>query len=223
MVSVVMIGATGAVGGAALAELMAAPEVSRITVLGRRAVAVTHPKLRQAVVDLAVPDSYAAHLAGHDVAICTLGVGQPTKTDRTTFLAVDQAMPRAFATACRAAGVARFVLLGSVGANARSPSFYLRSKGELEEALAAMGFAGLSLFQPSMILTPENRYGLSQAITLAVWPRLTPLLAGPLRKYRGIAVADLGRAIARTAMQPVAGVERLTWEAICARAKGQAG
>ena len=106
MVSVVMIGATGAVGGAALAELMAAPEVSRITVLGRRAVAVTHPKLRQAVVDLAVPDSYAAHLAGHDVAICTLGVGQPTKTDRTTFLAVDQAMPRAFATACRAGGLA---------------------------------------------------------------------------------------------------------------------
>lgn len=218
MVSVVMIGATGAVGGVVLSHLLASDQVGRVTVLGRRAVDAGHEKLVQHIVDLADVRSYAALVGGHDVAICTLGVGQPTRVARADFLAVDQAMPLAFATACRMAGVGRFVSLGSIGASARSPSFFLRAKGELEDRLIGLGFTGLSLFRPSMILTPENRYGVSQAVTLAVWPRLAPVLIGPLRKYRGIALADLGAAIAATALMPVRGVERLTWEKIRARA-----
>ncbi len=218
MASVVMIGASGAVGGVVLSHLLASEKVQQVTVLGRRAVGLAHEKLVQSVVDLANPGSYADQGAGHDVAICTLGVGQPTKASRAVFLAVDQAMPLAFATACQTRGVGRFVLLGSVGANARSPSFFLRSKGELEDKLTCLGFSGLSFFRPSMILTPENRYGFSQAVTLAVWPRLAPMLVGPLRKYRGIALADLGAAIAATALISVQGVERLTWDQINARA-----
>jgi uncharacterized protein YbjT (DUF2867 family) len=215
MVSVVMIGATGAVGAEALRHLLTQADVSRITVLGRRAVQADSPKLVQHVIDLEDPAAFAPFVAGHDVAICTLGVGQPTKAARDEFLRVDQAIPLAFGRACRAAGVGRFVLLSSVGAKAGSPSFYLRAKGELEAGLEAMGFDGLSLCQPSMILTPTNRYGLSQAITLAVWPWLGAVLPKALR---GIKVADLGRAIANTARMPVTGVERLTWAALQVRA-----
>lgn len=60
----------------------------------------------------------------------------------------------AFLQACKQAGVEHFELLGSVGANAKPSNFYLRTKGELEEGLKALGFARLSLFRPSMILTP---------------------------------------------------------------------
>lgn len=215
MVSVVMIGATGAVGGEALRHLLAQADVSRITVLGRRIVRADSPKLVQHMIDLEDPAAFAPFVAGHDVAICTLGVGQPTKAARDEFLRVDQAIPLAFGRACRVADVGRFVLLSSVGAKAGSPSFYLRAKGDLEAGLEAMGFGGLSLCQPSMILTPTNRYGLSQAITLAVWPWLGPILPKALR---GIKVADLGRAIANTARMPVTGVERLTWAALQARA-----
>jgi len=78
----------------------------------------------------------------------------------------------------------------------KSNSFYLRTKGELVEALKALNFDRLSIFQPSMILTPTNRYGIAQAITLKVWPFLKPLLMGSLRKYRGIPVNVLGQAMA---------------------------
>lgn len=80
------------------------------------------------------------------------------------------------------------------------------------EELKELGFKRLSVFQPSMILTPTNRYGLSQAITLKVWPLLTPLLFGGLRKYRGIAVEKLGRAIAQNITTKETGVESLQWD-----------
>jgi hypothetical protein len=57
-----------------------------------------------------------------------------------------------------------------------------------------------------------------QGLTLAVWPKLQPALAGPLRKYRGIAVEKLGAAMANNLFTPGRGVEVLEWDAFVALA-----
>jgi uncharacterized protein YbjT (DUF2867 family) len=216
--SVVVLGATGAVGGEALKALLQDPAVARVTTLGRRpALPGGHPKLVEHVVDVALPASYEPLLAGHDAAICTLGVGQPSGMSDAEFRRIDFQYVLDFAGACRRQGVKHFSLLGAVGANARSRYFYLRLKGELEAAVAKLGFERASFFRPSNILTPTNRYGLAQALVLAVWPRLDFLLQGPLRKFRGIRVGELGRAIARNATRPSGkaegAVEILYWDA----------
>lgn len=213
-ISVVMLGASGAVGGHALAQALALPEVTQVTSLGRRVLPHTNPKLRQEVVDVFDPETYAPHLAGHRAAICTFGVGEPSKVSREEFLRVDKTAVLAFATACKAAGVRHFSLLSSVGVSARSRSYFLRSKGELEDGLRWLEFDRLSLFHPSMILTPTNRYGLSQAIILKIWPLLTPVLRGGLRKYRGVEVAKLGAAMARNVVRDGHGEEVLEWDGI---------
>jgi uncharacterized protein YbjT (DUF2867 family) len=119
-----------------------------------------------------------------------------------------------FAKACRAADVKHFELLGSVAADATSRSFYLKTKGELRDAIAALNFERFSTFQPSVILTPTNRYGLNQAITLAVWPVVSHILLGPLKKYRGIRVEVLGAAIARNILTSGQGDEILHYQQI---------
>ena len=63
-----------------------------------------------------------------------------------------------------------------------------------------------------MILTPTNRYGFSQAVTLKVWPILKPLLISGLRKYRGIPVEILGKSIARNVLENKSGYEVLQWD-----------
>ena len=63
-----------------------------------------------------------------------------------------------------------------------------------------------------MILTPANRYGIQQALTLALWPMLSPVLAGPLHKYRGVPVETLGAAIAKQLTTHGTGVQRLRWD-----------
>ena len=62
-----------------------------------------------------------------------------------------------------------------------------------------------------MILTPTNRYGISQAITLKVWPYLNPILIGGLKKYRGIPVNILGQAMAKNIFNKGEAYEILQW------------
>jgi uncharacterized protein YbjT (DUF2867 family) len=218
--SVVMLGATGAVGNHTALTLAALPSLQRLTLLGRRAATnVTGSAVVQHTIDVLDPASYRTHLAGHRCAVCTLGVGEPSKVDRAQFVRIDRDAVLDFARECKGAGVRHFELLGSIGSSASSGSFYLRTKGELEEGLKALGFERLSLFRPSMILTPTNRYGVTQAVALRVMPLLEPLLAGPLRPYRGIRVEQLGRAIALNLTTTGDGVETLTWDAIVALAE----
>ena len=169
---VLLLGATGAVGSAALRALLQQSEPVQVTTLARRPLTGPLPSnVVQHTLDVMDPTAYAHLLPGHDAAICTLGVGEPSKVSRDSFVRVDQEAVLAFATACHSAGVRHFELLSYIGADASSRSFYLRTKGELNAALEALGFERLSLFKPSMILTPTNRYGFA---------RPSRLLRGPI-------------------------------------------
>lgn len=210
---IVMMGATGAVGGQAVEQLRKMTEISSLTLLGRRKVeAWEGGKIDQHSIDIHEPDSYSNLLPGHQIAICTLGVGEPSKISKEDFLKIDKEAVYKFAEACKNAGIKHFELLASVGISENSSSFYLRSKGELVAAIDALKFERFSVFQPSMILTPTNRYGLLQGITLKVWPMLTPLLFGKGRKYRGIPVDVLGKSMAMNVLRPHSGTEYLEWD-----------
>lgn len=211
--SVVMIGATGAVGTETVKKLLTMKEMNRLTLLGRQPLANCESSfVKQETIDIFDPPSYQSYLVGHDTAICTLGVGEPSAISRDEFLRIDKDAVLDFARGAKGAGVKHFQLLGSVATHPKSKSFYLRTKGELVEAIQRLDFERFSVFQPSMIITPTNRYGISQAITLKVWPLLTPLLCSGLRKYRGIAVERLGRAIAINVATTGTGYKSLTWD-----------
>lgn len=209
---VVTFGSSGAVGGNVLATLQSMPEILAVTALVRKPLqGVASDKLNERIVDVLSPSSYAQHLKNHDAAICTLGVGQPTKTPRDEFKKIDYDTVLTFATACKLAGIQHFELLGSVAANPKSSNFYLKSKGELREAIAALGFPRFSIFQPSMLLTKSNRYDAMQGVMLATWPAISKLLVGGLDKYRGITVENLGRAMAHNLTRKSQGTEILHW------------
>jgi uncharacterized protein YbjT (DUF2867 family) len=213
---IIMVGASGAVGGFAAHALCGSPDIKQLTLLNRRVLATfaNNPKVVQPTVDVLNPLSYAHFLSGHDTAVCCLGVGEPSKASKEEFIKIDKTAVLDFATACKLAGVRHFQLLSSVGANATSRSFYLRTKGELQNAIIALGFERTSFFQPSMILTPTNRYGPLQGIVLALWPALSTVMVGGLRKFRGINVETLGRAIAKNTLTTGQGVEILQWDGI---------
>lgn len=199
-----MLGATGAVGNHVALTLSELSSMNQLTLLGRRpAENIVGQSILQHEIDIFSPKSYEPFLKGHNIAICTLGVGQPSKMSKEEFVKIDKDAVLDFASACKKAGVSHFELLSSVSANSSSVSFYLRTKGQLEDGLIELGFERLSLFHPSMIITPKNRFGLSQALTLAIMPLLDPLLIGFLKKYRSILVEKLGRAIAMNVFESI--------------------
>ncbi len=217
--TIVMLGATGAVGGHVVKTLLASGAIQRLSLLGRRRVeGINASFVEQHTVDVFAPASYAARLPGHRAAICTLGVGEPSKISKEEFVRTDRDAVLAFASASKTAGVEHFQLLSSVGADSRSRSFYLQTKGELEDGIRALAFKRLSLFQPSMIMTPTNRYGLSQAFFLRAMPLIDPLLIGSTRKFRSVQVETLGRVMAVNALRSSTfiGVETLRFDEIVA-------
>lgn len=208
-----MLGASGAVGLETLKTLLQLKNIEQLTLLGRKTIPnINVDFVQQHTININDSNSYQDYLAGHTKAICTLGVGEPSKISKEEFIKIDKTAVLDFATACKKAGVSHFELLASVGINPKSSTFYLRIKGELVEELKALHFERLSIFQPSMILTPTNRYGIAQAITLKVWPVLKPLLIGSLRKYRGIPVSVLGQAMAKHIFKQTKGYEILQWD-----------
>ena len=211
--SVVMLGATGAVGGHVLHNLMKYPEVNRLTLLGRRSIPdISSSKVHPKVINIFDSNSYLKELPGHQTAICTLGVGQPSIMSKDDFVKIDKLAVVDFASECKKVGVRHFELLGSIGANSHSSSFYLRNKGQLVNELKALDFERLSIFQPSLIQTPTNRYGFAQGVALSVFPILKPILLGGLRKYRGVPVELLGKAIAINILNNKKGLETLFWD-----------
>lgn len=210
--SIIMIGASGAVGSHVLSRLIAMEDVLKITLLVRRKIDIQSDKVVQHIVDVLDASSYDNLLSGHTIAISTFGVGEPSKMAKDEFVKIDKDAVLEFATRCKAEGVLHFQSLGSVGIDANSSQYYLKTKGELENGFRDLGFDRLSLFHPSMILTPTNRYGFSQGLTLAVWPYLKSVLVGPLRKLRGIKVDRLGTAIANNVSVDKTGEEILEWD-----------
>ncbi|MEH6519386.1 MAG: NAD(P)H-binding protein [Halioglobus sp.] len=212
-ISVVMIGATGAVGTQAAHYLMESPSVSKLALLGRNPLESAHgEKVVQHTIDIFDSASYENLLSNFDAAICTLGVGEPSSVSKEDFVKIDKLAVLDFARACRHSGVRHFQLLSSIAVSPSSKSFFLRTKGELEGELRVLEFDRLSLFHPSMIITPGNRYGLAQAISLKVWPALHPLFVGKAKKLRGITSGELGRAMACNSLTAGSGEEVIEWD-----------
>ncbi|HSG75766.1 MAG TPA: nucleoside-diphosphate sugar epimerase [Burkholderiales bacterium] len=156
--TVVIAGATGLVGREILAGLLADPSVSAVHSLGRRKLGVEHPKLTSHVVDFgALPALPAA-----DEVYLALGTTIKVAGSQAAFRAVDYDANLAVAKAALAAGVTKVGLVSSMGADSKSGIFYSRVKGELEDALSEMPFAGLVIARPSMLL--GNREELGQPV-----------------------------------------------------------
>jgi len=195
-VTALLAGATGLVGGHLLDDLLASSRHSRVIAVTRRPLKRSHDKLQNLVVDFdALEDEIRAANINVDEAYCTLGTTIKKAGSRAAFRKVDFDYETAFARASREAGAKRFALVSVVGASTRSSIFLLRIKGETEEAMRAMGFPVLHIFQPGVLLGQRDEARPAEQLAIAATPLLNLGLQGPLRKYRGIAATDVAKAM----------------------------
>lgn len=159
MTALFIAGATGLVGGQALALALADGRVTRVVAPTRRPIAapgkldspkLDNPKLENprldALMDDAGTDAWRA-----DGAICALGTTRAIAGSDAAFRAIDHDLVLAIARRLRAAEVERFALVSSVGADARSRFLYTRTKGEVEEAIGSLGFPSLTILRPGFL------------------------------------------------------------------------
>ncbi len=197
--SVLIAGASGVVGSALLTQLLADAGVGRVIALVRRPLAVpTHPKLEQRVCpDLAsIP---AGLVVDSQIDACYIALGSTIATagSREAFARVDRDAVLAVARAAQTAGCQRLAVVSALESNAKSPVFYSRVKGEMEQGLIRMGFARLVLARPSLIdgdraaLGQRHRRG--EAIALRVMKALGRLIPRAFAPITGATIAQAMR------------------------------
>lgn len=201
MKTALIAGASGVVGARVLSHLLAREDVGRVVALGRRALPVQHEKLVSKVVDLQSPASMEPEIPdGVAIAVCCLGTTMKQAGSKEAFRAVDRDAVVAFGEAALRKGARRFLVVSSVGADARSGSFYMKTKGEAEDALAALGFAQLTVLRPSLIddggTRADRRFGERLALPLA---RAVFSVLGKTSRHAPISADVIARAMVRLA------------------------
>ena len=187
-----MAGATGLVGRAVLARLLADKSYSAVHVVGRRAPDQQHPKLIVHVVksfsDIKLPPV--------DDVFIALGTTIKVAGGASAFRAVDFDAVVAVARAARSAGALRLGVVSAMGADSQSKNFYNRVKGEMESAVATLGFDTVVIARPSLLA--GDRGSLMQAARpaekMALWAvgLFKPLIPA---NYRPVEASQVAHAL----------------------------
>ena len=205
-------GSSGLVGRACLDTLVAHPAYGRIVAFVRRPAGRTAPTLVERVMALDRLDDEPAEPVDH--AFCALGTTIRAAGSQEAFRRVDLEMVRSFAVFARRSGASAFVLVSSVGADPRSRNFYLRVKGEAERTIMDLGFAGVYVLRPGVLIGARTEVRRGEALAQRLAPVLSLALQGPLRKYRGISAATVGAAMVGAARAGRPGTTVLHYEGI---------
>ena len=198
---ILLAGATGLVGAWVLRQLLADPRCTALVAPSRRPLEVRDARLFNPVQPFdALP--LEAGWWQVDAAICALGSTMKQAGSRQAFRQVDHGYPLQIAQAVRRQGCAVFALNSAAGANPRSPLFYNRVKGELEQDLRALGFSALTLVRPGLIggQRSERRPGEHAASVLL--GALAPVLP---RAWRINPAEHIAAALVQAALEPVPG------------------
>lgn len=197
----VILGATGMVGGYVLRFALADPRIGRVTAIGRRSPGILHPKLSEVLhQDFANCASLGTALAGQDAALFCLGAYTGSVSDaELRRITVDYT--REFARVLKASSPeATFVFLSGSGADrtGRSRMAFARYKGEAEKSLSGMGFPHLYVFRPAYIypVEPRKEPNFSYRVLRSIYPVFRLLFRNQV-----IRADDLARVMVAAAVQ----------------------
>ncbi|HEY6347893.1 MAG TPA: oxidoreductase [Candidatus Angelobacter sp.] len=189
-----LVGASGLVGGFCLQALLETPAYESVISVARRALPdVTHPRLEQKVLPLETFDSL--ELPPVQDVFCALGTTIREAGSQQAFRQVDYELPLAAAEHAIKFGAEQFILVSSVGADSKSGNFYLRTKGELEDALKSLPFKAVHFFRPSLLLGARRESRPLESMAIAAARLLQFLFVGPFRRYHPVHAMTVGRAM----------------------------
>ncbi len=188
-ISLLLLGATGAVGSRVLAAALADPRIWHVVAPTRRPVP-EQAGLEAPLVDFtALPRN--APWWQVDAVICALGTTIRTAGSQAAFAAIDRDLPITVAQLARAGGATRFALNSSLGASAKG-NFYLRTKAAAEAGIRALDYPIYTIVRPSLIDTERAEPRAGERIGLAIARTLRPLIP---RRYRAVSAESIARAL----------------------------
>lgn len=199
-----ILGSTGLIGSELLKQLIADDSFAKITILVRKNMAVSSPKVEQHVIDFSQPESWLHFGKDVHVVFCAVGTTRSKTPNLTDYRKVDFDIPVHAIRFAEINEIQKFMLVSSVGAAANSKNFYLNIKGEVENVLKNSGIAVKGIFQPSLLLGDRKEKRMGEGLARIIMPLfnfLTPM------KYKAIQASVVASAMIGASKQQEPGVK----------------
>ena len=203
----VVIGATGLIGSRLVELLVNDNAFSEVRILTRRSVSISHPKLAVQVVAFDNFHELKEKIGTcHSLFCCVGTTRKKVAGDKVAYRKVDFAIPVNSAHAAIENGVRRYLLVSSIGANPDSDNFYLKLKGETEQAITRLPFESMHIFRPSLLLGDRKEFRAGERIAQASMGAFSFLFIGDLKKYKPIRANDVAKAMIAASKQQRQGI-----------------
>lgn len=190
----IIAGATGLVGQSLINLLIAGDAYAKIYVLTRRSLHLAHPKLEIEQINFdQVAECYFNDPI--DDVYCALGSTIKKAGSKKAFRKVDLDYVVALAQWGAIHHIKSFSVVSSIGASPTAANFYLRTKGQMEQAVINTGIPAIYIFRPSMLTGHRHEFRLNEKLSLPIIKALTPFMKGKWEKYRPIAGSQVANAM----------------------------
>ncbi|HEX9487720.1 MAG TPA: NAD-dependent epimerase/dehydratase family protein [Gemmatimonadales bacterium] len=193
-------GASGLVGSQVLRLLLEDPAYSRVTLLARRELPLSHKKLEQRIASFDRLAQIADFPRVHDV-FCCLGTTMKQAGSPDAFRKVDFSYVVELARVAVRHRASQFLVVTAVGADPQSRILYSRVKGEAEEAVRRLQFESIQIFRPSLVVGARAQSRPAERVARLLGLLVGWALVGPLSRYRPIKAEALARAMVRVARE----------------------
>ena len=194
MKTALIIGSTGLIGSHLLDLLLESQEYDKVITFVKRDSGIQHPKLKQHIIDFDKPETYKELVVGDDF-FCTIGTTIKKAGSQDAFRKVDFEYPKQFASLAQQNKVNQFLIITSLGADANSSNFYLKTKGEIQDFLKNCAFESISILQPSLLLGNRTEFRLGEKMGVYFMKLFSFLFIGNLKKYKAIQSEAVAKAM----------------------------
>lgn len=197
--SAILLGASGLTGSYLLRYLLQDDYFTEVNILVRKKIDLTHPKLKQTVVDFNNTVDFQSSIGKSDIIFCCIGTTmKKVKGDRKLYKQIDVDIPVNAAKFGAENGVRKFLLVSAIGANAKSSIFYKRIKGLAENGVKNSGIPSIYIFRPSLLTGRINKRR-GERFAEIIMKILDPFMIGSLRKYHSMPATKLAYTMLNTA------------------------
>jgi uncharacterized protein YbjT (DUF2867 family) len=186
-----IIGVTGLIGGYLYELLKQDTSFDTIRLIVRRPIRPDDPRTEIKLVDFKDPESLLLAISGSDVVFSTVGTTQrKVKGDKEAYRRVDFDIPVKAARFCKMTECETFVLVSSVGASSKSGNFYLKLKGEVEDAVESVGLNSVHIMRPSILFGDRKEFRMGERTGKAIMSALSFLIPSKYKPIHAKKVAE---------------------------------
>ena len=190
----IILGATGLTGSLLLKRLIKDDSYSKIKLFSRSKSEIESHKIEEFIGDILELENFTTNFTG-DVVFCCIGTTKAKTKDQEKYKAIDYGIPLTAAKLAKQKNINTFIVISSMGANAKSSIFYNRTKGEMEDAVLSQEIEHTHILRPSLITGNRNENRTLENIGGAIFKALGFLMIGPLKKYKAIDANSIAKAM----------------------------